>query len=62
VTSASSDWRAKINALINGKTLKRSKLTADEQKRLSKLEGIAEQHKRGKNVQPRQLGKLQIER
>jgi len=33
----------------------RRKLTAEESKRLSKLEGIADRLKRGENVQNRQL-------
>ena len=46
-----SDWRKKIAA----NKPKRRKLTAEEKKRLEKLEGMLLQLKGGKNVQNRQL-------
>ena len=46
-----SDWRKKIAA----NKPKRRKLTAEEKRRLEKLEGMLQQLKRRKNVQNRQL-------
>ena len=49
-----SDFRKLLQERIN-KTNPRRTLTADEQRRLSKLEAVAEKLMRGENVQNRQL-------
>ena len=49
-----SDFRKLLQERLD-KTNPRRTLTAEEQKRLAKLEGIVERLKRGENVQNRQL-------
>ena len=51
---SSSNFRKLLKERI-GKTNPRRTLTAEESKRLSKLEAIADKLKRGENVQNRQL-------
>lgn len=49
---AMSDWRNKLNELIEER-LAKPELTKDEQQRLDKLNGIAEQLRSGENAHSR---------
>ncbi|OJA06898.1 hypothetical protein QHL1GM_16630 [Halomonas sp. QHL1] len=51
----SSTWRERLNASSEISGAKRDNLSANEQRKLAKLESMAEQLRRGKNVQNRQL-------